>query len=69
VRAAALRVGPANDDEFLAVTAPTDLAAGAARIDPLRNDALNPQLAGLSEKIRALTNAMIAVVKPVWCIA
>jgi hypothetical protein len=65
-RAAALGVGPADDHEFLPVEAlglepEPALAREIAGVQPLRDDAPEPELAGVPMKRLTLPDLMIAV--------
>lgn len=66
VRSAALRIGPAYDDELLAVKAlgldPNPAVTGRIRlIRALGDGAFEPELAGLSAEPRAVAGNMLAV--------
>src|SRR5688500_5401544 len=69
MRARALRIGPANHDEFLTVQA-LDLAPDAAvarlvgAVQPLRDDALDAELAGMSVEGFTAPKMMFAVLQP-----
>src|SRR4051794_36689333 len=68
MRSRAFRIGPADHDEFLAVEAlgldPEPAVAGhVGRIGAFRDDAFEPERAGLCIKLRAPARLMIAVLQ------
>src|SRR5829696_7225539 len=72
MRTRALGVGPANHHELLTVQA-LDLAPEAAiaghvgAVEPLRNNALDPELAGMTVEGLAAHKMVLAVLQPGWC--
>src|SRR5215212_7987920 len=69
MRSRALGVGPADHDELLTVQA-FDLSPEAAvaglvgAVQPFRDDALDPELAGIAMKALSTHNMMFAVLQP-----